>query len=1328
MLKSVLTIGLVMMLASGVSAQLNMTFLGNYPYTPDLSDVWGYVDSLGNEYAIVGVQNGISVVDVTTPASPNEVFFISGPNTIWRDIKVWNKHAYVTNEASGGMKIIDLSNLPAPTSPAVATYTGSSYAFTKAHDLYIDENGVAYILGSNYSTGGAIMLDLTADPMNPTELGVFNNYYLHDAMVRGDTLWGGAINNGFFVAVDVSNKAAPIVLATQNTPNNFTHNCWISDDGNTLFTTDEKSGAFIASYDVSDLSNITELDRIQSNPGSGTIPHNTFFMNNFVITSYYRDGVTVHDVTRPGNMIQTGDYDTYPTGSGNGFNGAWGVYPWLPSGNVLVSDIESGLFILGPTYTRGCYLEGTVTDFSTSNSINNATIEILTGVETTTSDLLGEYAMAILTAGTYDVAFSAPGYTSDTLSAVLSNGVLTLLDAQLIAPVPFVLTGQVVESNGGAPIANADVLITNNDFQYPLTSDGGGNFFIPSFFQGTFDVIAGKWMYNTACSSMFIDTATGPIAIALDSGLYDDFSFDFGWGVSGNAASGTWERVEPVGTNYSGVGDANPDVDVSIDCYDHAYITGNGGGSAGNDDVDNGNTIIKSPLFDLTTYTEPYVKYYRWFFNDGGGGTPNDTLRISLSNGSVSVVLEEVTQSSAANSSWVSRSYKVSDYIAATNLMQLTIETADYAGSGHLVEAGLDMFRVDEFIVDLSSSNASCSGACDGDAVASVLGGVTPLSYLWDDPAAQTTDTAVGLCAGSFTAIIIDALGDTATAQVTITEPGAINLSTSTTALCNPSLSDVTVTAINGVAPYSYVWDDPGSQTTQTALDLSVGTYIVTVADNNGCSNTTSVTTTANTTLSVSTTSTDPTSCGGTDGTGTAVVVNGATPYTYEWNDILSQTTSVATGLGSGTYTVVVTDFDGCSDNGIVTINDPGSPVLSISNATMPLCNGGNDGSATVYVTGATGFYVYSWNTSPVQTDSTATGLAAGTYSVNVTVGGTCTGSISVMISEPSPISTNMATSNVLCFGEQTGTATVTAAGGTPSYIYSWDNGQMTAGAELLVAGTYSVTVTDTNGCAVSDQATISEPAALTASTIVTDVVCVGDSNGAIDLSPTGGVMPYTFNWSNGSSSEDVSNLWAGSYLLVLSDSNGCSVIENATLGTQSSGSQTSSITGPVILSQGATEFYAVNPNIGSVYNWTVAGGTQTGGGQGNNIIVQWDLIGTGQVAVVETDIMGCTGDTVFLNVSVATTISSMDDFQMEMMVYPNPNTGRFAIGVNSMREEIFTATIYDSKGQQLQSKVLAYAAGWHYGNIDLANRGAGMYYIRLASDRIFLSCKILVH
>ncbi|MBL4658082.1 MAG: PKD domain-containing protein, partial [Flavobacteriales bacterium] len=275
----------------------------------------------------------------------------------------------------------------------------------------------------------------------------------------------------------------------------------------------------------------------------------------------------------------------------------------------------------------------------------------------------------------------------------------------------------------------------------------------------------------------------------------------------------------------------------------------------------------------------PYLKYYRWFFNDGGGGTPNDTLSIGLSNGVTTVVLEEVTESSAGNSSWLPKTYKISDYLALTSAMLLTVETGDFTGSGHLVEAGIDMFQIEDFSVSVVNSNASCNGTCDAGAVAKALGGLSPLTYLWDDPSAQTTDTALGLCAGTHTATIIDAQGDTATSQITITEPLAIFLSTSTSALCDAQLSDVTVTASNGIAPYSYIWSDGNSQTTPTATSLSVGTFTVTVTDDDGCSNSVSITTTTNTVLSVGASSSNPLSCGGSDGTATALIGNGNSPF-----------------------------------------------------------------------------------------------------------------------------------------------------------------------------------------------------------------------------------------------------------------------------------------------------------------------------------------------------------------------------------------------------------------------------------------------------------------
>lgn len=715
-------------------AQLNMTLLGGKTYANELNDIWGYVDSLGNEYALVGVQDGISVVDVTDPANPTEIWWFNGPSTTWRDLKVWNKHCYVTNEASQGLFIIDLSGLPDVTMPATANYTGSTYPFGRAHNLFIDENGVAYVMGSNYGSGGAIMLDVNTDPMNPIELGVFDTYYLHDGMVRGDTLWGAAVNNGFFVVVSVLNKSNPIILNTQNTPSNFTHNCWISDDGDYLYTTDETSNAFIASYDVSNPGNIKELDRVRSNPGSGTIPHNTHFMNEYLITSYYRDGVTVHDVTFPDNVIEVANYDTY-AGSGNGFNGAWGVYPWLPSGNIIVSNIEDGLTVHGVTYVRGCYLEGTVTDLFTFGAITNATITILGTSKSTTSGITGGYKTGLVDANTYNVAFSAPGYISDTLSAILTNGVVTIVDVQLSSQPSFTLTGSVQETSTGNPIANAEISIVNSDFTFNMTSDGSGNFTIPTFFSGTYDVIVGKWLYITNCSnSLVIDQATGNLLYSLDSGLYDDFSFDFGWTVNSTASTGFWEIGEPLGTTYNG-DPANPEIDVQGDCGDQAYVTGNSGTGAGDDDIDDGMTTLTSPIMNLMGYTDPYLEYYSWFFNAGGFGAVDDTMRIYLSNGTTSVLIEEIF-APANPVSWVYNRLRILDSISLSDSMTVVVEAADaQSGDGHLVEAGFDMFQIYDSII-LSTSEI---GAMELEfaAVPNPFSGSLEITYNLDSEAAD---------------------------------------------------------------------------------------------------------------------------------------------------------------------------------------------------------------------------------------------------------------------------------------------------------------------------------------------------------------------------------------------------------------------------------------------------------------------------------------------------------------------------------------------------------------------------------------------------------------
>ena len=182
---------------------LNMDLVGDLEYPQGTNDIWGYADG-GNEYALVGTVTGFSVVDITNPSNPEELFFIDGTSSIWRDIKTWGKYAYVTTEAADGLLIVDLSDSTGQ------TYVYTEEFFSTSHNIYIDENGYAYIFGADGSSnGGAVILDLTEDPMNPTLAGVFNDYYLHDGMVRGDTLWGSAIYAGVFSIIDVSDKSNP---------------------------------------------------------------------------------------------------------------------------------------------------------------------------------------------------------------------------------------------------------------------------------------------------------------------------------------------------------------------------------------------------------------------------------------------------------------------------------------------------------------------------------------------------------------------------------------------------------------------------------------------------------------------------------------------------------------------------------------------------------------------------------------------------------------------------------------------------------------------------------------------------------------------------------------------------------------------------------------------------------------------------------------------------------------------------------------------------------------------------------------------------------------
>jgi len=489
-------------------AQTPLTLLSSLPYdgvntTSDngLSDIWGYATST-HEYAIVGLYDGTSIVDITNPANLVEVYWSPGIGSSWRDIKTWKNYAYVTNESGDGLEIIDLSNLPNSATSTnytggIIMATGTNVDFTTAHNIYIDENGIAYIFGANHSAGGAIMLNLAANPTNPPVVGVYDEQYCHDGFVRDNILYTAEIYQGSFSIVDISNKLNPVVLGSSRTTNSFTHNVWLSDNSNYLFTTDEVGGAEIGAYDISDVSDIKRVDGIKSSTGNNGVVHNTHVLNDFLITSYYTDGVTVVDANCPDILVEVAFYDTSPAPSTS--RGCWGAYPFLPSGNIIASDMNNGLYVLDNNYEGASYLTGTITDIN-GNALNNVQVTVSgspQGVATT--NLFGEYKIGIPGAGIYSVVYSTPDYDVITQMINFRIGVKAVKDIQFLptlCPINLNITGNI---NAGT--YQADDVITSNG--KVMSSSNGGVTFNAGYYNneyielredfeadGTFDFIA----------------------------------------------------------------------------------------------------------------------------------------------------------------------------------------------------------------------------------------------------------------------------------------------------------------------------------------------------------------------------------------------------------------------------------------------------------------------------------------------------------------------------------------------------------------------------------------------------------------------------------------------------------------------------------------------------------------------------------------------------------------------------------------------------------------------------------------------------------------------
>jgi gliding motility-associated-like protein len=419
-----------------------------------------------------------------------------------------------------------------------------------------------------------------------------------------------------------------------------------------------------------------------------------------------------------------------------------------------------------------------------------------------------------------------------------------------------------------------------------------------------------------------------------------------------------------------------------------------------------------------------------------------------------------------------------------------------------------------------------------------------PTGYVWDfgDGATSslTNPSHTYTTAGTYN-VMLTANGP-CNASGTITIPVSILAATTTitTISCNGANDGMaTATVVGSASPFTYSWTSGGA-TTSSVSGLAAGSYTVSVSAAGSCSATATAIITEPLALTASTTAT-PVSCyGGTNGTSTVTATGGTSPYNYAWSPS-GGTANTASALALGTYTVTVTDQHGCTTSATALVTQPLAPLSQITSSTPVSCFGGNNGTATSIAAGGTLPYTYSWLPSGGALFS-ATGLVSGTYTVNITDANGCTNSSTTVIIQPLAAITATTSNTAAVCTSNNGTATVSAAGGTAPYTYLWSPvGGATSTTAALAPGTYTVTITDANGCVFSPTTTIVSTGGITAGITSTPIHCFGDMDGTALATATGGTGPYLFSWTGLQTTAAITNLAAGNYCVLITDATGCS-------------------------------------------------------------------------------------------------------------------------------------------------------------------------------------------
>jgi gliding motility-associated-like protein len=487
------------------------------------------------------------------------------------------------------------------------------------------------------------------------------------------------------------------------------------------------------------------------------------------------------------------------------------------------------------------------------------------------------------------------------------------------------------------------------------------------------------------------------------------------------------------------------------------------------------------------------------------------------------------------------------------------------------------------------ATDVACFGNNTGSINLTVTGGTPNYTYLWSN--GFTGEDPSALVAGTYTVTVTDDNSCTATTSVIVSQPAAaLGLSTSTTTITcfGDNTGAINLTVTGGTPNYSYLWSN--GFTGQDPSSLITGTYTVTVTDNNSCTATTSAIVNQNPIISTTFFPVNGT-CNASNGSVTVIAGGGSPGYTYLWNT--GSSSQAISGLAAGTYTVTVTDILLCSRTFSVAVGNSGAPQSSLVTSTPTSCFGGADGSLDITVTGGTPNYSYVWSTGATSQDISS--LVAGTYTVTVTDQNFCVNTNSFVVSQPTIISLSATPSGVLCNGGSTGSIDLNVSGGTPNYSYLWSNGATGQDPTGLIAGTYTVTVTDDNGCTRSQSFVVSQPTALAASTSTTQSGC-GVSTGSATVSPSGATPNYTFLWNTGATTQSINLIPAGTYTVTVTDDNGCSIVRNAIVTSANAPVISNVVNTPVTCFGGSDGSLDITVTGGTplyVYSWSNGAGTE---------------------------------------------------------------------------------------------------------------------------------------